>query len=600
MSSSINATHNSLEESWFSQSPECNTSQTTKSENSIPVIVGYRPRNSLSNARQQPPVRIVIRRENKCVEALSLPVITSYNCRSIWGKLESFSDDMHERDCSLSFLSEIWEKRESAKHRKKIEEMLEVKNIAYISTPRPGVKRGGGAAIAFNPRKATVTKLNITIPTPLEIVWVLFRPLTPTGSIRKIILCSLYSPPNSKKNKQLIDHISVTYNQLKIQHPDAATIISGDKNSLDESHILALNPSFRQIVSKNTRKSKILTIVITDLHSYYHVPKIIPPVAVDVPGQGAPSDHNGVLVVPISSSESLRSSNKMKVKVRPLPDTLIRKFGNLIVNESWAFIDNKLLPTQMVTEFEHYSSQIIESTFPEKLITVSDYDKPYMTEELKLIRRQRQRIYRKFGKSAKYKLLRDHFNSKLKKEAEKYKQRVINEVNEGKRGNLYAALRKLEHGYEGKKFTEFTLPNHVDQNFNSEQSAEALAEYFSLISQEFEKISIEKFSPSLKEKLELGKNDPSKPILEEWQVYEKLRKSKKPNSKVPGDLPVKLIKEFLPELSKPITRIYNRITQTGQYPRQWVVEHQIAIPEVSPPLTEDDTRNITSISYLSK
>ena len=76
-SSSINATHNSLEESWFSQSPECNTSQTTKSENSIPVIVGYRPRNSLSNARQQPPVRIVIRRENKCVEALSLPVITS-------------------------------------------------------------------------------------------------------------------------------------------------------------------------------------------------------------------------------------------------------------------------------------------------------------------------------------------------------------------------------------------------------------------------------------------------------------------------------------------------------------------------------------------
>ena len=100
--------------------------------------------------------------------------------------------------------------------------------------------------------------------------------------------------------------------------------------------------------------------------------------------------------------------------------------------------------------------------------------------------------------------------------------------------------------------------------------------------------------------MEIGKNDPSKPVLEEWQVYEKLRKSKKPNSQVPGDLPVKLIKEFLPELSKPITQIYNKITQTAQYPRQWVVEYQLAIPKVSPPLTEDDLRNIASTAYLSK
>ena len=164
---------------------------------------------------------------------------------------------------------------------------------------------------------------------------------------------------------------------------------------------------------------------------------------------------------------------------------------------------------------------------------------------------------------------------------------------------MYAALRKLDQGYEGK-FKEFTLPSHAEQNFTPAQAAEALAEYFSSISQEFEPICAEKFSPSLKEKLEVGKNDSSKPILEEWQGYEKLRKSKKPNSLVPGDLPVKLIKEFLPELSIPITRIYNKITQTAQYPRQWVVEYQLAIPKVSPPQTEDDTRNIASTAYFSK
>ena len=77
-------------------------------------------------------------------------------------------------------------------------------------------------------------------------------------------------------------------------------------------------------------------------------------------------------------------------------------------------------------------------------------------------------------------------------------------------------------------------------------------------------------------------------------------KSKKPNSLIPGDLPVKLIKEFTPELAKPVAAIYNRITNTGEYPRQWVVEYQLAIPKVHPPMSEDDTRNIASTAYLSK
>ena len=273
--------NNTLEKSWFSQVSECDTAQPNLvPHNYIPVMIGHRP-DKISSDRQ-PAVHRVIRRENKCIQALSLPTILSYNMRSIWGKLSSFAEDIHERDCQISFLCEVWEKSENRKHQMKIEEMLEMSNISYISTPRPGARRGGGAAIAFNPSKFSVVKLNITIPTPLEIVWALMRPIEPTGGIQKVILCSFYSPPNSKKNKQLIDHISVTYNQLKIQHPDAATLMSGDKNSLDETNIVALNHNFRQIVSQNTRKSKILTILITDLQSYYHTPQVIPPVPVDV------------------------------------------------------------------------------------------------------------------------------------------------------------------------------------------------------------------------------------------------------------------------------------------------------------------------------
>ena len=146
----------------------------------------------------------------------------------------------------------------------------------------------------------------------------------------------------------------------------------------------------------------------------------------------------------------------------------------------------------------------------------------------------------------------------------------------------------------------FTLPSHAEEGLSPEQSAERLAVYFSKISQEFEPINPDKFPPYIKKRLQEGKTDPSKPVLLDWQVYKKLMSSKKPNSLVPGDLPVKLVKEFTPELAKPVATIYNRITQTAEYPRQWVVEYQLCIPKVKTPLSEDDLRNLASTAYLSK
>ena len=286
--------------------------------------------------------------------------------------------------------------------------------------------------------------------------------------------------------------------------------------------------------------------------------------------------------------------------VRPLSDSLVSKFGCLLVKEDWSFLDSELSSTEMVNLFEKYTSQLIENTFPEKQVTISDRDLPYMTEELKLLRRRRIRAYKKGSRCAKYIELQELFDQKLKTEAKKYHHKILLEVAEGKRNNSYKALRKLEYGYDHRKSGGFTLPSHAEDDLSTVQSAERLADYFSRISQELEPICSEKFPPWIKDKLLVGQSDVTKPVLEDWEVYEKLCKSKKPNSLIPGDLPVKLVKEFTPELSLPVTRIYNKITQTAEYPRQWVVEYQIALPKVYPPLTEDDTRNIASTAYLSK
>ena len=101
-----------MENSWYSQSSVCE-----ETVFSIPVITGFRK--PKANADRPLPVRQRIRRENKCVQALSLPSLLVYNMRSIWAKLDNFSDDMIERSANVSFLSEVWEKSESKKHKSK-------------------------------------------------------------------------------------------------------------------------------------------------------------------------------------------------------------------------------------------------------------------------------------------------------------------------------------------------------------------------------------------------------------------------------------------------------------------------------------------------
>ena len=113
----------------------------------------------------------------------------------------------------------------------------------------------------------------------------------------------------------------------------------------------------------------------------------------------------------------------------------------------------------------------MESIFPEKNVKISSFDKPYFTEELRQIRRHRQRIYRKFGRCKKYIEIRNKFDLKLKLAAAKYKQKILSEIAEGKRNDAYASLRKLETGVNTGKNSHFTLPEHAEEDLSVFHSA---------------------------------------------------------------------------------------------------------------------------------
>ena len=121
---------------------------------------------------------------------------------------------MQETSSEIGFLTEIWEKEENKNHEFKLEEMLEMSGVKYISTPRPGAERGGGAAIAVRAEHFHISKLNIAIPKSVETVWGLLKPKIVTGKITVNLVCCFYSPTRSKNNAVLIEHITLTLQSL--------------------------------------------------------------------------------------------------------------------------------------------------------------------------------------------------------------------------------------------------------------------------------------------------------------------------------------------------------------------------------------------------
>ena len=328
-----------------------------------------------------------------------MPIITVSNMRSLLPKVNSFKTDILERKIGLALLSEVWEVKGKKKHMSEINKMLELEGLKYISTPRASYKRGGGCAIVAYLPQFGLEKIDVIIPQSVEVVYGLLRPKNTKTELREIIVVAFYSPPNSKKKSQLIDHIISTCQSLLTKYPRAGLVIGGDRNEMSISPLLMGLPRLRQLVTKATCNGKILDVLLTNLHEFYSVPEIIPPVPADNPLQGKPSDHSVPLTRPLSNS-GVNNKNEYKVKVtRPLPDSGVRKFGQWIIGENWESVKPDNTPTEQANDLQILLERKLNQIFPTKSVKLSNKDKKWIDSELKKLDRKKMREYCKHGKS---------------------------------------------------------------------------------------------------------------------------------------------------------------------------------------------------------
>ena len=447
-------------------------------------------------------------------------------------------------------------------------------------------------------KNSQLEKLNISIPHNLEIIWGLVKPKDATATFKKIIVCSFYSPPNSKKNGKLNDHIVTTLQTLSVKYPDSPIILGADKNNMDISPILNCGLKLRQVVDLPSRNGKILDIIIMNTPELYKSPIIVPPVPCDVPTAGVPSDHSVPVCIPHTDRHSRPVRRYKTVTYRPLPDAAILSYGQWITSESFLPINDDLPSSEKAQLLQGILMNKLDELCPLKTFKLSNQDKPWINGELKSLDKKKMREWRKKGKSAKYDKLASQFEEKYKAAAKRYMRNKIDGLKLAKPGKAYGILKSM--GARPGDCTDsqtFTLPTHQTEGLTDKQSAERIADYFAAISYEFEPLDVKKLPNRVRLRL---RTKSAPPIISEYDCYKKIVAAKKPQSTVPGDLPSEILKEFPVELAKPLSNLLTKIVQSAEWPQQWKIEYTTPIGKIPQPESEDDLRPIALTFFFSK
>ena len=216
---------------------------------------------------------------------------------------------------------------------------------------------------------------------------------------------------------------------------------------------------------------------------------------------------------------------------------------------------------------------------------------------MKRLQKYLKREYKKRGKSIKYHELKSAYDTKFKKAAKSQLDKHVEDMINESPGRAYSAMKKMgARPGDCENSGEFSIVSHQKENLILEESTHRILKYFSNISQKYEPIDVEKLPQEVQNKLNMEVNQSKIPVIQAYQVYNKMRKCKKTKSSVPGKLPARLRQQFDAELAEPAAIIFNNIAKRAKWPQSWKEEYGTVLKKTNIPEDESMVR-IISITY---
>ena len=348
----------------------------------------------------------------------------------------------------------------------------------------------------------------------------------------------------------------------------------------------------KQLVNNVTRLDPpaMLDPIISTLGAYYQQPVRLPPLDPDPDSNGSPSDHLIVVMRPVTTLNNKPGRTFREVKVRPLTRSGMGKFQTWIQDQSWKQVLNEASVDKKAETLHNMVINKLDECCPEKNRRISSDDRPWYTEQLKRLSRKKSREFNKNRTSKKYQAMQLLYEDKVKEAKKHFKTKTIDDVMSARDGQWYSKLKRITNFDQGK--SDLVQVDEISHLHDQEQ-AEAIADSFSSISNEYEPvkkddIKIPHFSKS------------SIPHFKPHIVRRYLQNIKTNKSTAPGDIPAKIIKEFSLFLCVPMADIINCGLKVGHWPKHYKRETITPTPKQYPPENREMLRPIANLVNFNK
>ena len=183
---------------------------------------------------------------------------------------------------------------------------------------------------------------------------------------------------------------------------------------MDVNDILESYGALKSIITVPTRLYATLVVILTDIPSLFHPPTTLSPLQVDQDKLGKDSDHEIVVLAPVSNVQCKRERKK-RVFTRPLPDSQIAKFVQELSSFPWDEVFMNKTVDEQVGMFHNFLRKNLDKYFPEKTTKMSTLYRNWFSPQLKQINRAMNREFYSHRKSKKYKKLKSKFKKNLRK-----------------------------------------------------------------------------------------------------------------------------------------------------------------------------------------
>ena len=453
----------------------------------------------------------------------------------------------------------------------------------------------GGVAFIYRKTRGAFEEFQINNPANYEVLATVGRI---KGIRNKFFLLTCYAPPNmgSLAANGLIEFLSDLVAEAKrvLENPfivvaeakrvleNPFIVVSGDFNQWPIQDVIEEHPDLREADHGPTRQGRSIDRSFINFRRAVKASGTSAPLETE---EGVPSDHS---VAFLEAAFPKKSEKKTTYSYRAFTPKGAELFGQRLADVDLNTVCECNTPDGSAESFQTIMDQLMSDCFVWRTTTRKQSEDPWIDDYLRKLWKRRRKVYDRDGRSPLWRVLTRKASKRYRKRMSKFLELQRKNLTSGQSARKFHKLVKAYSSRE--KPPDFDIRD-IYPGKQNQDIAEELANHFNRISSEFEGLDSSKLPPLDNVQL---------PVLTHSEVSKRLRDFKKPRGGVKGDSFPTLATKHADSLSRPLTHIYNLISTSGNWPKEWKTEFVTPIPKTSLPQSADDLRNISCTMLFSK